>query len=100
MLAIYPVRVYCKFRSVSTGGICFVTQLAQDCCSKKNKSHLRSTHPDHSKHLGRLNRIKGQVDGVEKMITDRRYCLDIITQVRAIAAAAKALETEVLETHL
>lgn len=64
-----------------------------ECC-KKDK------YPDHSKEISRLNRISGQLDGVKKMIEERRYCPDIITQLRAISSATKALEAQLLETHL
>ena len=35
----------------------------------------RNDHPDHTKELGRLNRIAGQVEGLREMIEDRRYCM-------------------------
>lgn len=57
-------------------------------------------HPDHSKLIKRLNRIEGQVAGVRKMIEERRYCLDILAQTRAIRSAVKAVEAEILNTHL
>ncbi len=56
--------------------------------------------PDHKKELSRLNRISGQIEGVKKMIDERRYCPDIIAQLRAIASATKSLEASLLETHL
>ena len=64
-----------------------------DCCSKDK-------YPDHSKEISRLNRISGQINGVKKMIEERRYCPDIITQLRAISSATKGLEASLLETHL
>lgn len=57
-------------------------------------------HPDHTKLIARLNRIEGQVGGVRKMIEERRYCLDILAQTRATQSALKAVEAEVLNTHL
>lgn len=66
----------------------------------KPKSVLLPTHPDHATEISRLKRIKGQVEGVEKMILDRRYCPDIITQIRAVKAALNALEGAVLKNHL
>lgn len=57
-------------------------------------------HPDHSAHLKRLNRVRGQLDGIEKMIQQRRYCPDIVMQLRAAAKALQAIETEVLNTHV
>ncbi|MDD9798097.1 MAG: metal-sensitive transcriptional regulator [Alphaproteobacteria bacterium] len=62
--------------------------------------HSKNKHPDHSGEMSRLNRILGQIDGVKKMIKERRYCPDIITQLRAINSATKAVERRLLETHL
>jgi DNA-binding FrmR family transcriptional regulator len=74
----------------------------------KNKSATKnielvnseSPHPCHSKQRIRLNRIRGQVDAIDRMIEERRYCPEIIQQVKAAASALKALEREVLRTHL
>jgi len=57
-------------------------------------------YPDHSAQMSRLNRISGQISGVKKMIDERRYCPDILTQLRAVRSAVKSLEAEILETHL
>jgi CsoR family transcriptional regulator, copper-sensing transcriptional repressor len=48
----------------------------------------------------RLRRIEGQVRGVAKMIEDDRYCLDVLTQLRAIRAALLRVETNLLKDHL
>jgi DNA-binding FrmR family transcriptional regulator len=59
-----------------------------------------SQHPDHSDDFKRLKRIKGQVEGVERMIEDRRYCPEIINQVQASISALQALKRQMLERHL
>jgi CsoR family transcriptional regulator, copper-sensing transcriptional repressor len=56
--------------------------------------------PDHSKQMNRLARIKGQLDGVARMIEEQRYCVDILTQTAAIRAALKSLEASILEKHI
>ena len=55
---------------------------------------------DNTKIIARLKRIMGQLGGVEKMILDNTYCIDIITQTSAIKSAISALEDEMLESHL
>ena len=50
--------------------------------------------------LNRLSRIEGQVRGVARMVEDGRYCIDILTQLRAVRAALSRVETELLKTHL
>ncbi len=64
------------------------------------KKDSQPQHPDHSAHLKRLNRVRGQLDGVEKMITERRYCPDIVFQIRAAAKALQAMEAEIMRTHV
>jgi len=55
---------------------------------------------DRSQLLNRLSRIEGQVRGVSKMIEDGRYCIDVLTQVRAVRAALTRVETSMLQDHL
>lgn len=57
-------------------------------------------YPDHSALIKRMNRIEGQVAGVNKMIGERRYCLDILAQTRAVQSALKSVEAEILRSHL
>jgi DNA-binding FrmR family transcriptional regulator len=47
----------------------------------------------------RLRRIEGQVRGVQRMIEEDRYCIDILTQVTAIQAALDKVALELLEDH-
>jgi len=48
----------------------------------------------------RLRRIAGQVSGVERMIDEDRYCMDVITQISAVCAALRTAEEIILENHL
>ena len=48
----------------------------------------------------RLRRIEGQVRGVQKMVDEDRYCMDIVAQTRAVVAALRAVEDLILETHM
>ena len=56
--------------------------------------------PDHSEELIRLSKVAGQLGGIEKMIRARRYCPDIVQQIRAARSALKALELAVIKSHL
>ena len=56
--------------------------------------------PSQQKELGRINRIIGQLEGVKKMIEERRYCPEILIQLRAIRSAVRAVEGNILKTHL
>lgn len=48
----------------------------------------------------RLNRITGQVAGIQKMLDDDRYCVDILVQVAAARSALDALGVELLTSHV
>ena len=48
----------------------------------------------------RLHRIEGQVRGIERMVDDDRYCIDILTQVSAVKTALESLAFEVLDDHV
>ena len=50
--------------------------------------------------LKRLQRIEGQVRGVQRMVEEDRYCADVLTQISAICRALHAVGTEVLRDHL
>jgi DNA-binding FrmR family transcriptional regulator len=65
------------------------------CCGDNTTSN-----PDHSPELHRLSRIQGQLEGIKKMISERRYCPDIITQTSAVRSAITSLEAAILEKHL
>ncbi len=48
----------------------------------------------------RLHRIEGQVRGVERMIEDDRYCIDILTQIAAVTTALHAVGEKILDEHV
>lgn len=48
----------------------------------------------------RLRRVEGQVRGLQKMVDEEQYCVDIITQSSAIRSALSAIEDLMLENHL
>ena len=50
--------------------------------------------------LKRLKRLEGQVRGVERMVEDDRYCIDVVTQIAAVRAALRRVEEEVLADHV
>jgi CsoR family transcriptional regulator, copper-sensing transcriptional repressor len=48
----------------------------------------------------RLHRIEGQVRGIEKMVEDDRYCIDVLTQIAAVNTALESLAFQVLDDHV
>jgi CsoR family transcriptional regulator, copper-sensing transcriptional repressor len=55
---------------------------------------------DKEDYLKRLRRIEGQVRGLQKMVEDDKYCIDILTQVSAVTKALQAVALGLLEDHL
>ena len=48
----------------------------------------------------RLHRIEGQVRGIERMVDEDRYCIDILTQIGAVRTALESVGLQVLEEHV
>ena len=48
----------------------------------------------------RLHRIEGQVRGVERMVEEDRYCIDVLTQIAAANTALQSLALEILNEHV
>lgn len=54
----------------------------------------------HDETLNRLSRIAGQVQGVRKMVEEKKYCIDIITQIQAVRSALRSVEMQILKKHM
>ena len=52
------------------------------------------------RNLKRLRRIEGQVRGLQKMVTEDRYCADIMTQISSVQEALRAVGRELMRNHL
>ncbi len=57
-------------------------------------------HARHAGQLDRLRRIEGQIGGLVRMVEQERYCVDILTQIRAARAALRRVEEAVLRDHV
>ncbi len=51
-------------------------------------------------HLRRLRRIEGQTRGLQRMVEEEKYCIDILTQVSSVTKALQAVALGLLEEHL
>ena len=54
----------------------------------------------HHEQLEFLKKIEGQVRGIQKMIQEKRYCVDIITQIHSITGALYRVENEIFRKHI
>jgi DNA-binding FrmR family transcriptional regulator len=55
---------------------------------------------DNAEALRRLKNVEGHVRGVERMLEDNAYCIDVIRQIQAVQAALNKVSTMILEEHL
>lgn len=54
----------------------------------------------HEETLHRLRRIGGQVQGIQRMVEEGAYCIDILTQIQAARSALRAVELQILQKHM
>lgn len=67
-----------------------------DCCAEGNHGYSASKEA----YLKRLRRIEGQVRGIQRMVDEDKYCIDILTQISAINKAMHAVSIGLLEEHI
>lgn len=70
----------------------------ENCHTSPNQQHGYSSTKD--AYLKRLRRIEGQVRGIQRMVDEDVYCIDILTQVSAINRALHSLSIQLLEDHV
>jgi DNA-binding FrmR family transcriptional regulator len=61
---------------------------------------MRGYTPTKAQLLRRLRRIEGQVRGIQKMVEDDRYCIDILQQAAAVTAAMDKVALQLLNGHV
>jgi CsoR family transcriptional regulator, copper-sensing transcriptional repressor len=63
-------------------------------------AHVHGYTKDKQALVTRLHRIEGQVRGVEKMLEEDRYCIDVLTQIGAVNTALESLAFKILDEHV
>lgn len=62
--------------------------------------HLEGNEETKAAHLKRLRRIEGQVRGIQRMVEEEKYCIDILTQVSAATKALQSVALALLDDHM
>lgn len=57
-------------------------------------------HPSHKVQTASLKRIEGQIRGIIKMIDNGKYCVDVLTQIKAVKGALVTVESKILKKHV
>ena len=67
-----------------------------------SEKHGHLEHDEAAKlaHLKRLRRIEGQVRGIQRMVEEEKYCIDILTQVSAVTKALQSVALGLLDDHM
>ncbi len=89
------------FFSLTWGrGAWYKVNKEKDNLSRLLRSNGAMTHPNHEEQIVFLKKIEGQLRGVQKMIEEKRYCVDILTQLHSIIGAVLRVESKILQKHL
>lgn len=66
----------------------------------REEKHKHRSEEDQKRLVNRLKRIEGQIRGIQTMVEEERYCIDILTQCAAVQAALNAFNKELLSEHI
>jgi len=69
---------------------------SKTCCTPKSEKE----GADNRNQLSRVNRIRGQIDGIGRLIEEKAYCPHILTQIQAARSALASLQASILANHL
>ncbi|MBA0053808.1 metal-sensitive transcriptional regulator [Streptomyces sp. AJS327] len=72
----------------------------EGCCSAHASTGQHGYTQDKDAYLKRLRRIEGQIRGLQRMVDEDVYCIDILTQVSASTKALQSFALQLLEQHL
>jgi CsoR family transcriptional regulator, copper-sensing transcriptional repressor len=64
------------------------------------ETHSHGYAADKTALVKRLHRIEGQVRGIERMVEEDRYCIDVLTQISAVSTALESLALKILDDHV
>jgi CsoR family transcriptional regulator, copper-sensing transcriptional repressor len=73
--------------------------IPENAVTEKKSRHKTVVQPNKEALLKRMNRITGQVQGINRMLQEDRYCVDILTQISAVKSALDSVAMQLLEDH-
>jgi DNA-binding FrmR family transcriptional regulator len=68
--------------------------------SAMSKEEKKGPHPINTEALKRLVNVEGQIKGIERMVENEKYCVDILTQISAVRAALNRVGMLILKRHI
>ncbi|CAM2962780.1 MULTISPECIES: metal-sensitive transcriptional regulator [Dermacoccus] len=76
------------------------TDAQRAACPSDEGAAVHGYISDKTKYRHRLRRLEGQVRGIDRMVDQERYCIDILTQISAITRALEGVALSLLDDHL
>lgn len=76
------------------------TEISEDVCACCRHKNTPRDEREQKKLNSRINRIIGQLNGIQNMIDDNRYCGDILIQIGAVESALQSLGYQILQEHM
>ena len=67
---------------------------------EEEHAHHHGYHDQKDALVKRLHRIEGQVRGIERMLVEDRYCIDVLTQIGAVSTALDSFAFQILDEHV
>ena len=64
------------------------------------KEEKMKKYPEHKDNIVSLRRVEGQIRGIQKMVAENKYCVDILTQIQSVGAVLKRVERHILQKHI
>jgi len=64
------------------------------------KNFIMMNSEEKARVVSRLKRIEGQIRGIQKMVEEDRYCIDILSQTASIVSALRGVEDQIMQQHL
>lgn len=86
--------------SIEDAGNTAAVPLVEQGSACHTPGHQHGYIQDKKQYRTRLSRIEGQVRGIERMVDEEQYCIDILTQVSAIQSALRNVARGLLDDHL
>lgn len=91
-----------RYHEIPEGGTLRMTETLIEKDSPMTEAHQHSYIANNTKadYLKRLRRIEGQARGLQRMVEDEKYCIDILTQISAMTKALEAVALGLLDEHM
>lgn len=100
ILEVHDLEDIKDIKTDNAASACCAEEAPQNCCECCRHKHTQRGEQEMKQLRNRINRIIGQMNGIQKMLDENRYCGDVLTQIAAAESALQGLGYLVLQEHL